>query len=162
MSLLLISIKFNDMLIKEVKPINFLFFRAETKVNELFQFLPVGQDLYEEATKNKLSITGPIHWHYFGFMGDETKPFTLEISLPVSEVLEEYDGKFHFKRTEPFKCIAAVHEGAWQEIPKSYETLFRFMTEKKLQPLAANREIYVNVDFRNPEANTTEIQIGVK
>lgn len=150
------------MLIKEVKPINFLFFRTETKVNDLSRFFPVGQELYEEAAEHKLRITGPIHWHYFGFMGDDNKSFTLEISLPVSDVLEEYDGKFHFKRTEPFKCVSAVHEGAWHDISKSYENLFRLMTEQKLQPLAANREIYVNVDFKNPEANTTEIQIGVR
>jgi effector-binding domain-containing protein len=150
------------MRIKEVKPINFLFFRTETKVNELAQYAMIGQDLFREAVAHKLNITGPVHWHYFGFDGDESKSFTLEISLPVSDVLEEYDGKFHFKRTEPFKCVTTIHEGGWLDIPASYGRLMQFIAENKLNPVSANREIYVNVDFKNPEANTTEIQIGVK
>ena len=150
------------MQIKEVKPINFLFYRAETKVNELERFIPIGQELYAEALKNKLSVTGPVHWHYFGFEGDENKTFTLEVSLPVSHVLDEYDGKFHFKRTEKFRCVSTNHEGGWLEIPSTYGKLFQFIAENKLQPISANREIYVNVDFHQPDANSTEIQIGIK
>jgi len=149
------------MQVKEIKPINFLFFRTETTVMELAQFLPVGGQLFEEAVKQKLTITGPVHWHYHGFMGDVTKPFVLEISLPVAQVLEEYDGSFHFKRTEPFRCVTLTHEGAWLEIPHSYEKLMHFVEENKLQPSAQNREVYVNVDFANPSANTTEIQLGI-
>jgi effector-binding domain-containing protein len=150
------------MKIKEVKPINFLFFRTETKINELEQFFPVGQQLFNEAIKNKLFITGPVHWHYYGFYGDPAQSFTLEISVPVSDVIEEYDGPFHFKRTEPFKCVTTVHEGSWLDCPASYGKLMEFIAQQNLQPIAANREIYVNVDFKDPSANTTEIQIGVR
>jgi effector-binding domain-containing protein len=150
------------MQIKEVKPISFLFFRTETTVNELAQFALVGQDLFREAVAYRLNITGPVHWHYFGFEGDFNKPFTLEIALPVGDVVESYDGKYHFKRTEPFKCVTHVHEGNWLDIPTSYGKLFQFIAENKLQPVAVNREVYVNVDFKDPDANTTEIQIGIK
>jgi effector-binding domain-containing protein len=150
------------MVVKEVKPINFLFFRTETKVNDLEKCLPVAQELYEEAAKHKLRVTGPVHWHYFGFEGDANKSFTLEISLPVAEIVQEYDGPFHFKRTEPFKCVSVIHEGSWYEIPRSYEQAFAFIGTNRLRPLAANRELYINVDFENPVANTTEIQIGVQ
>jgi effector-binding domain-containing protein len=150
------------MQIKEVKPINFLFFRVETRVAELVNFLPVGQELYAEATKNKLAITGPVHWHYFGFIGDVNQSFILEISLPVAQVLEDYDGKFHFKRTDPFKCVSLVHEGAWQDMPVSYGKIMQFVDSEKLQPLGVNRELYINVDFKSPEANTSEIQVGIK
>jgi effector-binding domain-containing protein len=146
---------------KEVKPINFIYFRANTMVHELINFLPVAKELYQEAVLLKLWITGPIHWHYFGFEGDVTKPFTLEISLPVAEVPKEYDGSFHFKRTEPFKCVSIIHEGAWLEIPQSYGKLMQYAGEKKLQPVGINREVYVNTDFAYPEANVTEIQMGI-
>jgi effector-binding domain-containing protein len=147
--------------VKAVKPISFLFFRTETKISELTRFLPVGQELIKEAVKYNLTINGPVHWHYFGFEGDVNRPFTLEIALPVGEVLEEYDGKFHFKRTDPFKCVSATHEGNWLDMPKSYDKLMQFITENNLKPLSSNREIYVNADFRHPEANVTEIQIGI-
>jgi effector-binding domain-containing protein len=149
------------MTIKEVKPINFLFYRVETKVSELVNFLPVGQALFREAVKDNLSITGPIHWHYFGFI-DVNKPFTLEISLPVAEVLDDYDGEFHFKRTESFKCVSMVHEGSWLDMPASYGKLMQFINECQLTPVASNREIYINVDFKDADANTSEIQIGIQ
>lgn len=149
------------MQVKAVKPINFLFFRTETKISELIKFLPIGQELFKEAVHNNLTITGPVHWHYIGFEGDSNKSFTLEIALPVGEVLEEYDGKFHFKRTEPFKCVSAVHEGNWYDLPKSYGKVFEFIAANKLKPMASNREIYVNADFKDPDANVTEIQIGI-
>ncbi|MBT1697994.1 GyrI-like domain-containing protein [Fulvivirgaceae bacterium PWU4] len=149
------------MQIKAVKPINFLFFRTEASVAELVNYLPVGQELFKEAVAYNLPITGPVHWHYFGFEGDLTKPFTLEIALPVGEVPEAYDGKFHFKRTDSFKCVSAIHEGSWLDMPQSYGKLMQFIEANHLTPLASNREIYVNADFKHPEANVTEIQIGI-
>lgn len=149
------------MQIKNVSPINFLFFRAETRVDELEKFLPVAQELFAEAVRNGIRITGPVHWHYFGFMGDVSQSFTLEVALPVSDVPQDYDGKFHFKRTEPFKCVSLVHEGNWLDLPQSYGKLMQFMNEQQLQPTAVNRELYVNADFNYPEANVTEIQVGV-
>lgn len=149
------------MQIKQVKPINFLFFRTETRINELSNFLPVAKELFKEAILQDLTITGPVHWHYFGFTGDENKPFTLEIALPVSNFPQEYDGKFHFKRTEPFTCVSAVHEGSWYELPQTYGKLMQFIGDHKLIPNAINREVYVNADFTDPEANVTEIQMGV-
>jgi effector-binding domain-containing protein len=147
--------------LRNVKPINFLFYRTETTIAELNKFMWVASELFQEAVINRLRITGPIHWHYFGFMGDASKPFTLEISLPVAEVLPDYDGKFHFKRTEEFKCVSLRHEGNWLEIPSSYEKLMKFLQKESLQPVAVNREIYVNADFNFPEANSTEIQVGI-
>jgi effector-binding domain-containing protein len=146
---------------KQVQPVNFLFFRTETTVGELQKFLPVAQELFSEAYENKLRITGPVHWHYFGFTVNEHKPFTLEVALPVAKVLSDYDGKFHFKRTDQFSCISLIHEGSWLEIPRSYEQLMRFATQKHLRLSGINREIYINIDFTNPDANITEIQLGL-
>lgn len=147
--------------LKQVKPINFLFFRTETRVTELEKFLPISNELFKEAFERNLRITGPVHWHYFGFMGDINKLFTLEIALPVAEIIREYDGRFHFKRSEPFSCASIVHEGNWLDIPKSYERLMAFTGKQKLTAAGVNREIYINVDFANPESNVTEIQLGV-
>lgn len=147
-------------MIKQVQPISFLFFRTETTLGELGNFFHVANELYAEALKHKLSVTGPVHWHYFGFT-DATKPFTLEIALPVAEILQKYDGKFHFKRTESFNCISLIHEGDWLQMTGGYEKLMRYAKEHQLTPAGVNREIYVNVDFVNPDANVTEIQLGV-
>jgi len=150
------------MQVKEIKPINFLFFRTEAKIMELAGLIPVGQQLFKEAIDHKLTITGPVHWHYFGFTGDVDKPFTLEIALPVATVVADYDGKLHFKRTEPFKCVSIIHEGGWLEIPSAYDKLLKFATENHLQLTSTNRELYINADFQYPDANVTEIQVGVR
>lgn len=145
---------------RRIKPANFLFFRTETTVNELAGFFDVAPRLYAEAVKNNLRVTGPVHWHYAGFT-DIQKPFTLEIALPVGEIMPEYDGPFHFKRTDDFACLSLVHEGNWYEMPRSYGALIADAAEKGFKPSGNNREIYVNVDFANPEANVTEIQLGL-
>lgn len=149
------------MQVKEIKPINFLFARIETTVMELANHLPVSQQIFKAAVEKGLTITGPMHWHYFGFT-DLQKSFTLEISLPVSHVLSDYDGEFHFKRTEPFRCVSLVHEGPWLQIPESYGKLMEFINVNKLLPTGNNREVYTNVDFQYTEANVTEIQMGIQ
>ena len=149
------------MQIKDVKPGNFLFFRAETTVAELVNYLPVAQSLYEEAVQQKLRINGAIHWHYLGFAGDPSAKFTLEISLPVDRIPAEYDGTFHVKRTEPFRCISLLHEGSWYQIPESYGKILLYAEQHNLVPAGNNREIYIQVDLQAPESNVTEIQLGV-
>ena len=85
--------------IKTVSPINFLYFRTKTTVSELFKFLSTGQELFKEAVSQNIPITGPVHWHYFGFTGDPNQIFDLEVAIPVGEIPNEYDGKFHFRKS---------------------------------------------------------------
>lgn len=147
---------------KEVKPINFLYHRAEVRINDLINQIPVAKELFKEAVRLDLHPTGPIHWHYIGFTGVESKPFLLEVCLPIASVPNDYDGSFHFKRTESFKSLSIIHEGAWNEIPKSYETLMKYIEQRDYQPVGINREVYINSDFGDPQANVTEIQMGIK
>lgn len=152
----------NSPKVKEVKPINFLFHRTETKVDELIHLVPVAKALFKETVRLDLHPCGPIHWHYFGFTGDPTKSFTIEICLPVDSVPATYDGDFHFKRTENYKAVSLLHEGPWMEIPKSYDAIMKYVQMNQLVPAGVARELYINADFKNPEANVTEIQLGVQ
>jgi len=149
-------------MLKEVKPITFLYFRAEARVDQLSNFIPVTMELFREAVNYNLHVTGPVHWHYFGFSGDASRSFTLEISLPVSDAIAGYDGNFHFKRTEPFRCVTLTHEGGWDSLPVSYEKIMKFIAGKHLEPIEVTREIYLNADFQDRDANVTVIQMGVK
>src|SRR3954468_14470320 len=150
------------MQIKEIKPINFLYFETETKITALSSFLGnVSRNLQREAAQHSLHITGPIYWMYVGFTGDYTKLFTLQIALPIEELPEHYEGEFNVKRSENFKCLSTVHEGAWSNMPQTYGKMMQYIQSHQLAPLALGREIYINCDFANPEANFTEIQIGI-
>jgi hypothetical protein len=150
------------MQIKEIKPINFLYFKTETKVNELAGFVSrVGKALHLEAAKLGLEVTGPVYWNYFGFAGDPGKSFTLEISIPIAELPANYQGEFKIKRTELFKCLSTFHEGSWYDIPKTYGALMQYIGSHQLQPTSVNRELYINCDFTDPAGNVTEIQMGI-
>jgi len=46
-------------------------------------------------------------------------------------------------------------------MPKTYDKLMEFVSKRKLTPNSINRELYINADFKDPEANVTEIQIGI-
>ena len=90
--------------LKEVLPINFLFHRTEVKVDELIYQVPVAKDLFKEAVRLDLHPSGPVHWHYFGFTGDSSQSFVLEVCLPVASVPQDYDGRFHFKHSINDAC----------------------------------------------------------
>ena len=148
-------------IIKDVKPINFLFHSKEVRLSDLVNQIPIAKELFKESVRLDLHPSGPVHWHYVGFSGDESKPFTLEVCLPMASVPADYDGKFHFKRTENFKCVSLLHEGGWNEIPTSYGLIMEYMQQHKLHPTGVTRQLYINADYMNPEANVTEIQKGV-
>ncbi|HTH56027.1 MAG TPA: GyrI-like domain-containing protein [Cyclobacteriaceae bacterium] len=147
--------------VKEIKPVNFLYYRTETTMADLMKHTAISQEIIGEAVRRELPITGALHWHYFGCEG-AAKPFALEIAVPVGKIISDYDGKFHFKRTRPFKCICLTHEGSWEELNKSYDSIAKFAADHKLSSTSSVREIYVNSDFENPEANVTEIQFGIQ
>jgi effector-binding domain-containing protein len=148
--------------VKKIKPINFLFYRTDVRISDLVNQIPIAKELIKECARLDLHPAGPIHWHYFGFTGDESKPFTLEICLPVASIPTDYDGQFHFKRTESFKAVSLLHEGGWNEIPVSYGAIMQFIEQNRLETIGVARELYINADFEHPEANSTEIQLGIR
>ena len=149
------------MKVRTVQPINFLYYQTETTIQQLSSFFPVSGKLLQEAANHALTLAGPIHWHYKNFMGDESQPFILEISLPVVSLPNDYKGDFMLKRTDSFRCVSAMHEGRWTDIPNTYASIMQFMQANKLQPSIENRELYIQVDFENADANVTEIQMGI-
>jgi effector-binding domain-containing protein len=120
----------------------------------------VARDLYAEAARQHILVTGPVYWFYYGADGKPETEFTLEIALPVSgEPLA--DGLFKFKKLPPFKCLSTVHEGAWTDMGATYGKLFNKAEADALQPNGVCREVYLNIDFSRDEYNLTEIQLGL-
>lgn len=147
---------------KEVKPINFIYFNTRSKISELGRFVGImARELHRDAVLNDLEVTGPVYWNYHDFTGNPEHEFNLEIALPIAEIPEQYVGKFQLKRTDPFYCVAYVHDGSWFDLSTSYGKIMTFMEERSVMPISVNREMYINMDFKNPEANVTEIQVGI-
>mgnify|MGYP001611380947 CR=1 FL=1 len=58
----------NKPLLKVVKPINFMFHRAEVQLGDLVNQIPVAKELFKESVRLDLHPSGPIHWHYLGLL----------------------------------------------------------------------------------------------
>jgi len=151
------------MQIKTQPALHFLYVRFETTVSQMMEKAgPLVPQLLQELLDNQLQLAGPVYWNYFGFNGDETQIFTLEVALPVTQPKQNYGGKFNLRRCEPFRCVEATHEGPWNQIPGTYAKIMAFVGQHQLMPTFENREMYVNADFDFPEANTTIIRMGIK
>jgi effector-binding domain-containing protein len=146
---------------REIAPVTFLYHRARVTMPELGSLIPISGELFKEAVQQGLMITGPIHWHYDGFDGNPSNPFTLDVCLPVAEAPANFSGRFSIKRTPVYRCVSIQHQGSWEEIGKSYDAILGYLNANSIKPTQASRELYINADLHNPAANITEIQWSI-
>ena len=81
---------------------------------------------------------------------------------PVGIFPGDYDGEFHLKRTQAFRCVSEIHEGDWLFIGKTYGLIAKYAGTNGLKLNANSREVYTHVDLDDPSANVTEIQVGIE
>ncbi|SKC16973.1 GyrI-like domain-containing protein [Dyadobacter psychrophilus] len=148
---------------KTIPPIHVLYFETETSLNELMDYVRlVAHRLYREAIRKEMEVTGPIYWIYNGADGNPETRFHLTIALPVTvSDTPLTDSEFKLKYLEPFRCVAGQLYGSWEGLGKIYGDLISALMSENLIMTGQNREIYLNMDFQNPENNITEIQIGI-
>lgn len=122
----------------------------------------VPEQLYKEAARLQLFVSGPQYWFYFGADGKPDTEFTLEVALPVNGNTEQTT-TYGFKELPPFKCVAVTHEGEWNKLGSTYEKAIPWLFSQGMTMKNDNecREMYVNVDFEKQENNLTEVLIGV-
>jgi len=146
---------------KIIKPINVLYYSTVTNLEGLSKLVRVkANELYKEAIKNKMDITGPVYWIYYGMDGNPQTNFTLEIAIPVL-CETHYEGIFQMKEIPEFKCVSMIHYGSWYDMPGSYSQLISEVYKNNLALSGVSREVYLNIDFVNLERNITEIQVGI-
>ncbi|OJV18961.1 MAG: hypothetical protein BGO21_01675 [Dyadobacter sp. 50-39] len=147
---------------KTIQPIHVLCFETQTSFKEIFQYVRVeARNLYQDAVHNDLEITGPVYWVYQGADGQPDTVFTLTIALPVTPPAHATDSRYRLKQLEAFECISEDLYGNWDGLVNTYGSLFGEIMSRKLVMTGQNREIYLNMDFENPERNITEVQIGI-
>lgn len=150
------------MIIKKAPSMNLFCFSTEATLMELGKYVRVkAHETYIEAIKNNLEITGPIYWIYYGMDGDPNTKFKLDIGVPV-QLPKPTSGGFSCKTIEKMELATCIHEGSWNNLPKSYSLLISEIMESGRILSGIAREVYINIDFENPENNITEIQLGFK
>lgn len=147
---------------KTIQPIHVLCFETRTSLKEILQYVRVeARRLYRDAVRNDLEITGPVYWIYQGADGQADTVFTLTIALPVTPPTHTINSPYQLKQLEAFECVSEDLYGNWDGLVNTYGSLFGEIMSRKLVPSGQNREIYLNMDFENPERNITEVQIGI-
>lgn len=140
-----------------------LCFETETTLQTLLQYVRVvARRLYTDAAKNDLEVTGPVYWIYQGADGNPDTTFALTIAIPVAAgQLLANDSEFKFKTLNTFTCLSEQHLGNWGQLGETYGRLLTEIHSKNIQMSGITREIYLNMDFENPENNITEVQMGI-
>lgn len=147
--------------IKTIKPIKVLYYTEQTNLSGLAKLVRYkAKELQNEAVKHGMEITGPVYWNYFGMDGNPETVFTLEIALPFYSE-EHYKGEFKIKRMPEFKCASYTHNGFWTEMSSAYQLLIGEIFQNGFKMNGQSREVYINIDFVEPENNITEIQVGI-
>lgn len=147
---------------KTIQPIHVLCFETRTSLKEILQYVRVeARRLYRDAIRNDLEVTGPVYWIYQGADGQADTVFTLTIALPITPPTHTINSPYQLKQLEAFECVSEDLYGNWDGLVNTYGSLFGEIMSRKLVPSGQNREIYLNMDFENPERNITEVQIGI-
>ncbi len=145
-----------------VPPVPVIFFTARTTIPQLSMFTgEVARKLYAEAVRQDLLPTGPLHWIYYGMDGKPDTVFTLEIALPVDRAATE-ESLFIYKELPPFNCMSATHYGSWDNMHSTYGRLIGEIQSNAKKMDGICRELYLHMDFQNPENDVTVVQIGVE
>lgn len=143
--------------VKTLPGVTVLYSSHQTTLKELNQFGNVMKELFAEAATKSI-VSGPLYWIYHGVDGKPDTVFTLDIAVPIQGAVAS--SKFSVKQLLPFKAITHRHEGAWDNIPKSFDSIMQFVDSKKIPLRDEYREMYLNIDFQHPENNITEMQMG--
>lgn len=137
-----------------------LYSSHQTTIPQLGNFVAVvAKELYAEASKLGVLVSGPQYWIYHGMDGNNGTVFTLEIAVPVQGDIPST--KFQVKEVPAYKSLSHLHTGAWEQMPASYGAVLGHIEQNKIAMNDECRECYLNVDFANPENNRVEIQMGI-
>jgi putative intracellular protease/amidase/effector-binding domain-containing protein len=147
--------------IQTVPPMHFFSRSFQTDLAGLFPLIrTVAKDIFREAIANDLEIAGPIHWHYYNFDGQPNSIFTLEIGVPITTV-KSVPVPYDCKTLPAFSCVSQQLLGSWEKMAPKYHEIISGILPAGLKMSGNNREQYIHCDFDNPEANVTNIQVGI-
>lgn len=148
------------MYVKTHPPVTVLYSRHQTTIPQLNQFAgTVVKDLYAEAVRNNALISGAPLWIYHGADGKPDTVFTLDIAIPIQGPIAS--SRFAIKELPAFKALTTTHEGAWNTLPGTYQSIMQHIDINKIPITEECREVYLNIDLQQPEYNVTQVQMGI-
>ncbi|MFD1145019.1 GyrI-like domain-containing protein [Larkinella insperata] len=146
------------MQLKEAPSLTTLAFSTQTTLRGLNPFVrTVARQLYREAVRLDLEITGPIIWQYDGVDGNPETVFHLDIVLPIQATQGEPAEGLAFKELPGWKSASTEHLGRWENLAATYGSFMGALAQNGHPIGPLSREVYVNMDFEKPENTITQI-----
>ena len=146
--------------VKTHPPVTVLYSTHQTTIQHLSEFVGIVlKDLCAEAVQQNALISGAPYWIYHGMDGKPDTVFTLEIAIPVQGSIKS--NRFAIKQLPAYKAVTYTHEGSWTSMAQAYGQIIHYIDANKIPMTEECREVYLNIDFQQPENNVTQIQVGV-
>lgn len=151
------------MQIKTSPPLHVMVFSTTTTLANLGEFsISIPKQMYTEASRLGLLVTGPLSWRYIGADGRMDTVFTLQIGLPVERPSIPTEGcPFSFEEWPAFYGLTQIHEGPWELLHETYGKGIEWLLHEGFTIAREARESYLNVDMAVPAFHRTEVQIGI-
>lgn len=118
-------------------------------------------ELFDALEKSGNRREGPVTFVYINATPDPTKPFKLQVGVPVQKGGVEF-GDFKVRQLASGKAATVVFCGSLQYLHEVYQTLFPDIFAKGHQPTEEMREMYFNWEGSESPNNVTQIQIMLK
>lgn len=151
----------SDMRVQTIAPITYLHDSDRTSFQDIAKRIDrTLPNLTRAVDEGKIHPKGPVIFVYRD-MTDLSKPFTLDIGMPVAENGAAPEG-FSVTRLTEFKCATILYSGPVGGIGKAYEKLMSQITAANLEPVAGSREFYLYWEGPESVNNVVQIQIGIK
>ena len=120
-------------------------------------------DLFKEASKLGLTVTGPVEFIYFGCTGNPETRFDLYIAIPVKDKAADA-GRFEYYESAAFECVYQDYVGSMKGIGNAWSSFIGEAEQSGIVYHDQNhiREVYKKwVDFESDE-NVTELQAQIR
>lgn len=146
---------------KKVESMVVISFSSRINLDGLKSFVgAIPQEIEQVAKDQGFEISGNQIWAYEGCDGNPETVFNLKICLPIKTSNQKLvHEKFKIEELSEMQVKSTIHKGAWQEIGKTYCTIFGELINSNHKPTGHTREIYEVVDFVNQQNCITEVQV---
>jgi effector-binding domain-containing protein len=140
----------------------FFYIEAETTFASLRQTIDqLMAPLTEAINGGKVQPTGPVIFVYTGVAGDMSKPFKLQVGIPVAGGAVEA-GQFKTRALPSIRAATMIFSGSLLDIPQAYRRLYSELFASGLTPAGENRERYLHWEGADSNNNVVLIEVAVR
>jgi len=151
------------MRLQDVKGCTFFYSATETTIPQLSNVIPpMMEGMYSAMKENQISPANAPVFVYQGITQDPSKPFQLEVGMPVQPDGAKAVGDFKVRELPTFHCATVIFSGPLARIPQAYQQLFGELFQAGLQPTGETREMFLYWEGPESPNNIELIMAGVK